>query len=298
LSGLGDIACARGDMHAAVRLHRESLSLFEEVEGQWDRALALDRLGVAIAGAGNAERGAQLLERSIALSRQSSDRLLTARALTHLGVLELAGGRHVRAAELIEEALGVIGQLGARAAAIEALDAISDLLLKAGEARRSAVVLGTAENLRSSTGAALAERDQRRHAVRCEGLQTALGADGFQSARLEGRALPFPDAIAFALRARTPAVDTSPPPVTAPPSPARMPSRQTLAVAPRGGALTQRELEVARLIARGATNRDIADSLVIGERTVETHVHHVLVKLELRSRFQVADWAAEHDSLN
>jgi DNA-binding CsgD family transcriptional regulator len=57
--------------------------------------------------------------------------------------------------------------------------------------------------------------------------------------------------------------------------------------------LTRREHDVTALIARGLTNRQIAEILVIGERTVEMHVSNVLGKLGLASRAQVAVWAVE-----
>jgi DNA-binding NarL/FixJ family response regulator len=59
------------------------------------------------------------------------------------------------------------------------------------------------------------------------------------------------------------------------------------------GSLTSREKEIAGLLARGLSNKAIAQSLVIAQRTAETHVAHVLVKLGLTSRSQVAAWAAE-----
>ena len=52
--------------------------------------------------------------------------------------------------------------------------------------------------------------------------------------------------------------------------------------------LTLREKEVAALVAQGLTNRQIANELVLSERTVENHVANILKKLELRSREQVA----------
>ena len=51
---------------------------------------------------------------------------------------------------------------------------------------------------------------------------------------------------------------------------------------------------MAVLIARGHTNRQIADRLVISEWTADTHVRHILSKLGLRSRAQVAVWATQH----
>jgi DNA-binding NarL/FixJ family response regulator len=58
--------------------------------------------------------------------------------------------------------------------------------------------------------------------------------------------------------------------------------------------LTRREREVATLVVRGYTNRQIAESLVITERTVDGHVANILSKLELKTRAQVAVWSVEH----
>jgi DNA-binding NarL/FixJ family response regulator len=83
--------------------------------------------------------------------------------------------------------------------------------------------------------------------------------------------------------------------------------RSTEAGAPNGAALrqrgsqddvdplTDREREVATLISQGMSNREIAATLVISESTAEVHVKHVLSKLGLKSRSQVAVWAANRN---
>lgn len=55
--------------------------------------------------------------------------------------------------------------------------------------------------------------------------------------------------------------------------------------------LTEREVEVLKLVAQGLTNQDIAEKLVISERTVRTHVSHILDKLHLANRTQAALYA-------
>ena len=60
----------------------------------------------------------------------------------------------------------------------------------------------------------------------------------------------------------------------------------------RPGALSPREVEVAKLVAEGLTNRQIAERLVISERTAQNHVQHILAKLGFTTRSQIAAWSA------
>jgi DNA-binding NarL/FixJ family response regulator len=93
----------------------------------------------------------------------------------------------------------------------------------------------------------------------------------------EGAAMNLADAVAAALALT----------VTAPPPP-----QEPAVSSPASESLTRREHEIARLLARGDSNRQIADALFISVGTVNVHVHRILDKLGLYSRQQVADWLA------
>ena len=66
--------------------------------------------------------------------------------------------------------------------------------------------------------------------------------------------------------------------------------------APEQVPLTKRELEVAHLVGCGLSNREMAEQLVISQRTVESHVESILRKLGFASRTQVAAWVVELES--
>jgi DNA-binding NarL/FixJ family response regulator len=65
-------------------------------------------------------------------------------------------------------------------------------------------------------------------------------------------------------------------------------------VAERVSTLSAREVEVLRLVGRGATNQEIADTLVITEATVKSHIGHILDKLDLRDRAAMIVFAFDH----
>jgi DNA-binding NarL/FixJ family response regulator len=75
---------------------------------------------------------------------------------------------------------------------------------------------------------------------------------------------------------------------------ARFVERTLAPIPPEADELTPRELEVLHLIARGRSNAELADDLVISETTAKTHVARILAKLRLRDRVQIVVFAYEH----
>jgi DNA-binding CsgD family transcriptional regulator/tetratricopeptide (TPR) repeat protein len=119
---------------------------------------------------------------------------------------------------------------------------------------------------------------QRRRVAAAEAFASARGIVDVLAASLESDD-PLRKAFLDAAGARLP---------RARPSSIRQASKAAF------GGLTEREREVAALVAQARTNREIADALVLGERTVETHVENILAKLGLASRRDVGAWMVEH----
>jgi serine/threonine-protein kinase PknK len=119
------------------------------------------------------------------------------------------------------------------------------------------------------------------HVACVEQARTLLGAEAYDMLFAEGRSTSLMASLDLALADPSPARR----------SPAKPRARASAST--RTG-LTKRELEIAGLVARGLSNKDIANSLVISKRTAETHVEHILIKLGFNNRNQIAAWVADN----
>ena len=115
--------------------------------------------------------------------------------------------------------------------------------------------------------------------------RTALHDDTAVSAWRTSQATPLDQAVAFGLA----------PGLLTPPSTTSSAEQRPV---PAPGSLTRREREVAVLVAEGRSNGEIGAALVIAARTADTHVGHILSKLGLHTRAQIAAWVVEHGLAN
>ena len=111
-------------------------------------------------------------------------------------------------------------------------------------------------------------------------VRQALGAETTRLVWDAGRDMPIEQALELAFAATEP--------------PATPSNEQPDRLAQQVERLSPREREVAALLAHGLSNRQIAEKLVITERTVAAHIEHLLNKLGFASRHQVGTWADEH----
>jgi non-specific serine/threonine protein kinase len=158
------------------------------------------------------------------------------------------------------------------------LEAFAWVAASSGRLERAALLLGSSAALWQELGNVLMPYWQPYHDASDGSARTGLGEERYQARWDEGFALPRRAAVAFALEETLPEND-----------------RTSAAEAAGGFELTGRELEVARLVADGLSNPDIASKLFVSRATVKTHVSHILRKLALDSRVQLATWVAARD---
>lgn len=165
-------------------------------------------------------------------------------------------------------------QPGLIATCFEALAWTAD---QVGDHTRAATLFGAARRVWEVSQMRLPQAMTQHVGAAVEGrVRAALGAEAFDRAVRTGAAWTLEQAAEYAL--------------------GRTPPRQTAADESRtSDSLTARERDIARLVARGLTNKEIAAELVISRRTVDTHVEHILTKLGFRSRAQVAGWVSGAD---
>ncbi|MFC6935865.1 response regulator transcription factor [Actinomadura yumaensis] len=165
------------------------------------------------------------------------------------------------------------------------VDSLAWYAMDLGDARRAARLLGSARTVWDAVSRPhLGVRGFLALRERCEGkARLALGDEVFAVYAAEGAARPIEEVVAEETGVTRPAAA-----VARVPNGVRPPDRDG-AWAP----LTRREAEVARLVAEGLTDGEIAARLVIAPGTAEAHIEQIMAKLDVRSRTLIALWVAE-----
>ena len=315
LSGAGWTALFQGDAGTAKELLEESVTLHRELKDEEGLASSLNFLGfVALLGGredipvaalleealalkprienghtiantlvfaaldalllrGDWEETVALHEEALALFRKIDDRWGMGLCLTNLGLIVAAMGQNARATRLLRELMHRSRELGDKFGNQYSFFGLACVADSEGRTTRATLLWGVAEAIREAAGFRLphAALLVMRYENRLAGARSALGKAAFEEAWEAGKAMAARrgDGVR-AVRVQT--------------------SRKTVE---RSVEITSREREVALLVARGLTNREISAELSISERTAANHVGRILKKLGLHSRAQIATWVTE-----
>jgi non-specific serine/threonine protein kinase len=276
LDSLGVLASAKGDPERSISYFSEALVLSRGSGNVRRTAVSLGNLGITMLVHGDPEQATVLLDESLVLFREIGDNANIAISLMHSTLAALARGDHGRVRVLSEESLELLQRVGDRQHIADCLEIMAGGAGARGRAQRAARLWGAAEALREEIGVLLQPENLEVLDPYITAARLSLGEVAWQAALAEGRAMMPERAIEYALSPEEPA---SPLPYD------RHSGRDS-------GGLTPREEEVATLVSRGLTNRQIASELSISEHTVATHITKILKRLSLNSRSQLSAWVA------
>ncbi|MFF5965205.1 ATP-binding protein [Streptomyces collinus] len=262
----------RGRPEEAAPWYERALTAFEaagEVSESLFCLYSLTSTQVSLADPRAEETG----RRALALSEASGDRIAQSYTLWALGCGAWGRGDTESATVLIRASLEIQRDFRDYFGTARLLEVLAWTTASCGDAERGARLLGAVQALLWHVGALPLSECSEYYARCTDEVRQALGSARYEKAFKEGGRCDSPArAIALALSTDTghgaSAADRKP--------------------------LTRREREVAAIVARGMSNRQVAAELVLSPRTVDRHVENILAKLGLRSRTGIATWWAAH----
>ena len=283
----GQATLYQGDIPGSIELLEQARREFQALGnalGEFDTLILLTACTFFLED----PRDDEFSREALALAEGHGAQSSTAYALWAVGIAQWRAGDFDQATRSLRRCVRLFLPMHDLTGISFGVQALSWCAAFAEPGERAARLLGAAQAVWRTSGAKVDETtaysvfDQRS----ADALRGAQGAGAFESitfeqALAEGASYSFDQAVALALGEDGVAAD-------------RTASTRRRAGAP--GGLTRREREVAGLLAEGTSNKDIAARLVISQRTVETHVDHILGKLGMTSRAQVASWVRAQDT--
>ncbi|MFI6919719.1 ATP-binding protein [Nonomuraea spiralis] len=261
-----DFGLRAGRLHEARRAFEEVLTLSERLDNHLGQSYGHVGLAQIARRTGDRAGARRHYEAGLRLLRHIDARQQIVSCLAGLGRVALDEGDLAEARTRLTEALVLSRDAGLRDSIARRLAAWARLLAAEGDDRRAVLLAAASLGLRG-----------RRPDARTEELlgpaRNRLGEAVVALLWAEGLAMTADQAVSCALGGQLPELPA------APVAPALQDSR-----------LTAREREIAALVARGLSNRAIADELVISPATAARHVANILGKLGFSTRTQIAAW--------
>ena len=269
---LGHVARVGGEWDASANWHQRAEAGFREGGNTYGIAWAQYDRGLLARDRGDIPGAAELLRASLRDFRELDYAWAVAWSALGLATTLSARGQLAEARALLAEAHRTFTDLTDAKGVAQCDEALAYVSSEQAHYESAARLIGAAAALRARVAARQSETEQARTAALEQVLIRALGAQDADMLVHAGRTMSIQQATDLAV-----AVASG----TAPGDPERTEQIQ----------LTPRERQVAALVASGRTNRQIGRVLGISEKTAEVHLHHVMSKLDVRSRAEVAAWA-------
>ena len=266
-----------GDRGTALHLLAEAEVLASELDDIPTRVGVLQARSLNALFEGDFETLKLVATEGARLSRQVGDLYALHMMNLNLGGAALFSGDNEESKARYSEALRIAYQIDDRIGQFYLLAALAFHATVEGRAKKAAQLLGASETIRIGAGAVVMPVMSPVITQAEQSAIAALGKARFDVEISSGRRMSRDSAVAIALGEPDHATAVTP-------------------VDAGTGLLAKRELDVARLVADGLSNKQIGARLFISERTVDSHVRSILNKLGFNSRAQIAAWMAASQS--
>jgi non-specific serine/threonine protein kinase len=278
LLGLGLVRLRLGELEQAVELLSASRETMPTSDDPAARAYVLYTLGTALALAGRLTEARAVAEEGLDCSERGGDTIVHSLLGMLLGVADWLLGDAEAAEARLAEAVRMQSRTGHRWGLALSMCGLAGVAASGRQLERSAMLLGAVASLWQELGIESVPYWQRQMDATEQSVRKALGEARYVASWKRGFVLGDRERVALALDEKLLPADGA-----------------ASGTSEDGFELTARELEVARLVADGLSNPAIAATLFVSRATVKTHVSHILRKLTLDSRVQLASWVAAHD---
>jgi non-specific serine/threonine protein kinase len=273
---LGHVARAGGEWDASADWHQRAEAGFRKGGNTQGVAWARHDLGLLARDRGDLDGAAELFRASLRDFRELDYPWAVAWSAWGLGTTLSTQGRLTEALPLLAEALRIYSSVNDPRGVAQCQEALAYVASEQAHYETAARLTGAAAALRAGVAARPPDAEQARISAVERVLVKALGPEEADRLIHAGRTMSAQRAADLAVAVASGAAPSDP-------------DREEQIP------LTPRERQVATLVASGRTNRQIGRVLGISEKTAEVHLHHVMSKLDVRSRAEVAAWAvAQH----
>lgn len=273
LFGLGDVATLRGDEDEAESHYLEAERLYTELDQARGIATAQTNLGNLYWKQGKFQEALKINEAARRLYEAVGDQRGLAWSYTNVGRLSAELREYGHAAANLSQAMALYDLIGDRAGIAETLEGYALINVGIRDYARAARLVGAADRIRTAIDHPVPLNDRGSYDLMVDALRRALNGS-FNDMTTDGERMDLDKAISLA-------VSTT---VTGDPSPRiSTGDEENRAILEEMG-VTGRELQVLQKLGGGETDKEIAESLYISVRTVQTHVQNLLNKFEVTSR--------------
>jgi len=276
-----------GDDAKAHPLLEESRALYKEIGDKVFERLALCGLGCVAFHQGNIALARSLLEEGSTNFQGEEDPFdldNKAWALSHLAQVVAFEGDYATARALYEQCLAIVKKVDFKVFTPFHLEGLAGVVAAQGDLPWAARLWGAAEALRDAIGTPIPPAYRVDYERSVSAARTHLSEQAFAAAWTEGRSMTLDQVLGAPGQAAVPT-----------PTSAKQSATTTTKPSPTyPDDLTTREVEVLRLVAKGLTDAQVAEQLVISTRTVNTHLTSIYGKIQVTSRSSATRYAIEH----